>query len=160
FPADEVAKPVAETASDDAASSGGAATRVDGDRAEGSAADRLGAAATALNSKLDLNGKLDRGRQALRSLTGPLSCLTSPSARPSSRADAPTETRSPLGPARNSGPTGAGSGAGSGYGGAGYVGGSAGSGGAALWSGSPSGSSYSAAGYGDSMSSSASYGGP
>jgi hypothetical protein len=88
------------SASLDTASSGTAS-----ERDASSAADRLGAAAAELGSRLDLNGKLDRGRQVWRqAMTGPNNWLsTRTSSSPSDAA--PTSganSRSVLTPARDS----------------------------------------------------------
>jgi hypothetical protein len=103
----------------------------DNGRGDTSPADRLGATASSFNSKLDLNGKLDRGRQAWRQLTGPNNWLSGRSA--SSSAD----TRISPAPA-------------------GYTDSSSGYGGNAGYGGS----AYTAGGHAAGASSCASYGGP
>jgi hypothetical protein len=92
FPADGIGKPRATAPADNGAASGPAASAAQAastparsvfeparpSDSDTSAVERIGAAATALNNKLDLNGKLDRGRQAWRqALTGPNSWLSS-----------------------------------------------------------------------------------
>ena len=107
FPADEIGNPKASAPVGNNAASDPADSRTPADSttarsvfqparpsgSDTSTADRLGAAATALNSKLDLNGKLDRGRQAWRQMTGPnswLSGLTSGSGNQERVPDATT----------------------------------------------------------------------
>jgi len=167
-PSGTTAKPGDTAKPGGTAKPGDAETSVDIGHPEASPVERLGAAATALNSKLDLNGKLDRGREALRSLTGPnkwrLGGLTS--SRTPAPATGPSEATAPYTPSWDSEPAGAGSSGASSHAGARYGGdpftASAGASGgaAAARSGSASGSGRSGTGYADPMPSSASYGGP
>jgi hypothetical protein len=111
FPADEVGKPkasgpVAASAASDAADS---LTPADGTPARSvfeparpsasdtSAVDRIGAAASAVNSKLDLNGKLDRGRQAWRQMTGPNSWLSNLTSGGSGNQEQAADATAPAG---------------------------------------------------------------
>jgi hypothetical protein len=135
--------------------------------------DRLGAAASALSDKLDLNGKLDRGRQAWRqALTGPNSWLSGRgSAGPADQAAAPAApapaSPSPFTPIRHTPTTSAPAASGSaGSSGVGYSGSGFGSSsydtptarvGQPSSAGNPG---YGATGYADAAPRSASYGGP
>ena len=126
----------------------------DAGRGGPTATDRLGAAAAGLGSKLDLNGKLDWGRQAWRqAMTGPNNWLSSKSAS-SSSPDSPATSRSVFSPARDSGSA-------AGYG-TEHVSGTDSYGGSASY-GAPAGYSdslSSTASYSGSVPSTASYGGP
>jgi hypothetical protein len=139
------------------AGSGDAADPDDASGRDGSSTvDRLGAAAAGFGSRLDLNGKLDRGRQAWRqAMTGPnnwLSSRISSSSTGTSPSPVPPATaRSVFAPARDS------SSAAAGYS-TERVGSSVGYGEPAGYS-EPSGYSE-PAGYSGSVPSSASYGGP
>jgi hypothetical protein len=97
--------PSSDAPNSDTASSGDAGSGAASGRDGFFAADRLGAAAAGLGSKLDLNGKLDRGRQAWRqAMTGPnnwLSARTSPSSS-SPGTVSPSGTASPAGTASSS----------------------------------------------------------
>jgi transmembrane protein DUF3566 len=181
FPADEVGKPKASTVGAD---NGAAVDPAPGAtqpprsffepaKSSGSdvtAADRIGAAATALNNKLDLNGKLDRGRQVWQSLTGPNNWLsgkgTAESAgQESSPASPAAASASPFTSTRQAPPASAPApsvpSGGSGYPSSGF--------GSSSWdtptsrvgqSGSASNAGNSASGHSDPSSRSASYGGP
>jgi Transmembrane domain of unknown function (DUF3566) len=174
FPADEVGKPKVSTGAGDGAGDGTPPGATQPPRSlfepakpsgtEATAVDRIGAAATALNNKLDLNGKLDRGKQAWQSLTGPNSWLSGRGSAGSTDQENAPASPAPASPApftsTPSASTSAPSG-GAGYSGSGF--------GSSSWdtpttrvgqSGSAGSPGYGASGYADPLSRSASYGGP
>jgi hypothetical protein len=180
FPADEVGKPKAGAGADNGAADDAAPGATQPPRSffepakspgsDATAADRIGAAASALNSKLDLNGKLDRGRQVWQSLTGPNNWLSGKGTAESADQESSPASPAPASPSpftstrhtpTTSAPAPSIPSGGSGYPSSGF--------GSSSWdtptsrvgqSGSASNAGYSASGYSDSSSRSASYGGP